>query len=490
MILKSGCDMKVFAEARPVSNGNWRAFSFVEDYRTSCVAIFEAFSNLICEAHPDDVLLIDEFIERFVKVFPWNSHLLNKNQQLSQRLADQLCASRHVSSSVMTALADLARHVSAETIDMQQVSFLSRNLGCIDSPNRCCLVSSFNYLVSKVTVEAVDFGPLVEEGILLFDPGSQPRSAASFINIALLDSVSREVEERLARYLNQGVLNRQALESILFGLGKASRRSIGNLHTASRILTPVSAKTLSDICHAAPVIQCLGDIVFSAVLLTSDISDNQRSLFSILGSKLYRKQEASVALRAFMTGYSRIIEAETVCNVELLSEIDCVFRIFVENQIADATSDPQMSERFVADLMRSVGLIDKAGVGKWFNGEMVDRQLMNAIKSKRTQIVVGSLVSLRIRIPPLGDIVSDVIDASLMDLELRNVWDYNSAPVVSGVLHVLVEALRTSETTDPTIAHVRRDRIRRLVEFIRSTRIPKHNDSIPKHCESLLSILP
>jgi hypothetical protein len=162
----------------------------------------------------------------------------------------------------------------------------------------------------------------------------------------------------------------------------------------------------------------------------------------------------------------------------------------VENQIADATSDPQMSERFVADLMRSVGLIDKAGVGKWFNGKMVDRQLMNAIKSKRTQIVVGSLVSLRIRIPPLGDIVSEVIDANLMDLELRNVWDYNSAPVVSGVLHVLVEALRTSETTDPTIAHVRRDRIRRLVEFIRSTRIPKHNDSIPKHCESLLSILP
>jgi hypothetical protein len=492
-ILKSGVDMKMFSEARPVSNGNWRAFSFVEDYRSSCLALFDAVLELIARNHPDDVVLLDEFINRFVKVFPWTSNLLNKNQQLSKRLVVQLCASRNVSSSIMMALADLVRQVPSGSIDIDQIRFFALHLRSYDSRKRSCMIAAFNYLLSKLPGRDMDvcsdLASFVEEGILQFQIDSQMQNAACFINLALLDNLSMEVLECLKTHLTQPIIEKHVVESILYGVGKASRRNSDNVSSVCRILTPQIAERFSESCNPASIIQCMGDVVFSGVLLVSNSLENQRGLLSILESKLSRKQEAPVVLRAFMTGYSRVIESKTVCNTALAREIDAILRCFVEHKIVDAISDPEMNERFVADLMRSVGLIETAGFGEWLDGEIIDKALRDATTSSKTQIVVGSLVSLRVRKSPIGEVISKIIDANVSGLESRRTWDYNSAPVVSGCLHILVEAVRTSAATDPSIVNVRREGIRVLLDFIRCKRIDQYNESIPKHCDTLSSLI-
>lgn len=492
-ILKSGVDMKMFSEARPVSHGNWRAFSFVEDYRSSCLALFDAVSELMIRSHPEDVVLLDEFINHFVKVFPWTSNLLNKNQQLSKRFVRQLCESRNVSSSFLMALADLVRHVPVGSIGIEQISSFASHLRSIDSQKRRCMVTSFNYLLSKLPGRDMDIcsdlAPFVEEGILRFEIDSQMQTAACFINLALLDNLSMKVLECLKTHLNQSIVEKHIVESIVYGLGKASRRNPDNFSSVCRILTPQVAEGLSELCNPASLIQCMGDVVFSGVLLVSNSMENQRGLLAILESKLFRKQEAPMVLRAFMTGYSRVIESETVRNSALAREIDAILRSFIEHKIVDAVSDPEMNERFVADLMRSVGLIETAGFGEWMDRETIDKALRDATTSSKTQIVVGSLVSLRVRKLPLGEVLSKIIDTNLYGLESRRSWDYNSAPAVSGSLHILVEAVRTSAVTDPSIVKARREGVRALLDFIRSKRIDQYNESIPKRCDILSSLV-
>ena len=488
VLIGSGSGIKIPSQLPQSSRCDWRSFSFVEDYRTSCLAIYESVFRIIERLEGTESAPVYSCLVHFVKVYPWNSQLINRDQEFSKRLFNLLLSSKPISSGILSSLAELYRCVPKESIVQAHLEEFASACEQNNSSTRLNQLQSFNYLLRKVSSRDQPTTPLIasliEECITLYEHSREPEAGACLENMALLDEISPEVEEKIHHLISTNT----ATESLLFGLGKASRRNSKNLATVYRILVPQIDQLTQETMATAALTQCIGDVLFSDVLQTAGVQAGSQYLLEILSKKIHRRTEASCALRTFMTGYARMIEAGTISNRELLREIDIFFRRFVETRIVSVTGDPQMNERFVADLFRSVGLIDSMqsqSEAGWTCEKAISKALEVGLLSGKTQIVLGCLSSLGVRVPLHEPIIESILEDCLSSLENRLSWDFRSASEISGTLHVILESCRTM----PGISGSIQKRIFQVISRVAESRVEQYNSAIQKHREEIVTLL-
>lgn len=474
------------------SNGSWRTYSFEDDYRSCGEAILFALDKIIRRGNVDDIMLIDMYLPECVSLFPWTSDLLNRDSTASIQLTESLMTTTPVNSGIMSSLAGLAQFVPPGTIPIHLIQSCAATVSsCLEPLERRRLVQSFNLLLRKAvdrsTLVDTAITQLIEEGIIeAADPVSE-QDLACFENLSFLDQIPDKLCTRVSDLLDSDITS-DTTSSVLYGLGKASRRSVSNLHLSITILYD----HISQIPNSVPLVQCLGDIVFSWILMQGENSYEVVEMSRLLISKLFVKQHSPTVLRTFMTGYSRIIESQTVCNKELFRSIDIAFRSFVEGVLEPVHSDIlPVNERFLADVFRSVGLIESAqeyGLGgHWSGSGLIFERLLFGMTSGKTQVLVASLTSLRERGIVLGEVVSKLAQDNINSLFDRTSWDYQSAQNVSGCLHVICAALRVLRKHHPDVHKLFEIEIKEVSEIVRKSRIARYNPAIEKHIGAILA---
>jgi hypothetical protein len=325
---------------------------------------------------------------------------------------------------------------------------------------------------------------IFESGIGL-PSGDVPGRIATIMNVSYLSTLSDELQNFLNKSfcVEWDVQPFLVKESLIFVIGKVTRRSVANTEFVLQSLSAWWDKVRES--DSVKSTQAIGDILFSSIIwgvIDEPVVD--QLLFTELTVRLNGPQPGS-ALRAIMTGFVRISECPPTTN----SAVFCRIIHSTQNRLLSIWDDPKcVDDRVFADTIRTVGLVASVQgsfVNEHFNTRSYS-ECINALMSRKTQRCLSALVSLR-QLPEgstdeVWRIIHEVVQETCGAITSHPRMDYATAPTVSGQLHVLSECTKML----PEIPIHVRVSLSAAVDFVSKSGIAKFNKDIPVYSAQLM----
>jgi hypothetical protein len=357
-----------------------------------------------------------------------------------------------------------------------------------------------NLLLNRIIAEHIDLGidsrkisDVVVKGLEALCSHSSEHPSSEIIacieNISVLDNIDiivvREVIERYLKLTSHS----DVLIGLLYGLGKASRRSQGNTDVVMHYMKEAILFGIRSAKVKQKSIQCIGDLVFSGIILGSGMTDELKELLAWI----FRQEESQTVLRAIMTGLSRVIQSGSISlHDHLRSAIhhtkELIQRIW-EGAIC-------VDDRLYSDSLRTIGLI---GLASEVLNEISEQsgfeqnahsELLNNLRSPKTQVVVAALSSIKVifRTKVNNEIhirLEELIERTLSSLEGQNRWDFDSTASICGRLNVLSSSIDAFRELSEVLGECDGQRIIDLCATVEAKKLSRYNKSIGNHIYSL-----
>ena len=413
-------------------------------------AIHRSVVLLLKSADPGDESSVRHIIADYVSRMPWSLFsekdlfVVDTFNVLIEKLA---APSSEPACDYLSALALLLPHCPVSQSMGEAVVSTLHGLCNRTADETICLWSNVAlFHVSASRPLDPTSGDIIERGVdvttrLLMSENDHKAYSTHFIaclaNAGLLTGLSVNVMtclEQLVRHLRPG----EIYDSFMVGIGKASRKS---KESAIKIL---SLEVTND-SFFPKLIQSRGDLLFSCFLFGVKGPDVD-ILREFMQARLCDPVTVGIALRAFMTGLSRLREAGDIASVcgeahaSLLSLEEWLLERFRTIGLAG-------DERLVADTVRTLGLLEPLLETTGYFRSVSLQILREAVTSRRTQVVLSAIFSLgEVRLDPdegreVSQALTELIHACIQRLEGNVSWDYQSGPMIVGLLHVCADSL-------------------------------------------------